>query len=337
MLNDEDVRAVDVARETLRMIEEVGGSDEIQAQALNVLGTSRTKLGDRDGLKDLEQSIVITQPGSYERLRGFINLASTVSELGELQWSFDLHEEGLREAERFGSVRSQSWLEAEISVDDLYRGRWDEALARIEGFIQDVEAGKPHYMEAAVRDARALVRLGRGDVAGALADSEYVLSLTREVKDPQIVHPALAIQSRILLEAGRRAEASRYADELLAMLALGKTGFISFWGVGFAFVLTGLGRAEELEPAIGSRTVTRWQTAALAYAAGRIEESADLLDEMGAVVDAAYARMRAAEACAAEGRRPEADAQLQRALAVFREIGATAYVNEAESLFAASA
>jgi hypothetical protein len=121
------------------------------------------------------------------------------------------------------------------------------------------------------------------------------------------------------------------------MLALGKTGFISFWGVGFAFVLTGLGRAEELEPAIGSRTVTRWQTAALAYAAGRIEESADLLDEMGAVVDAAYARMRAAEACAAEGRRPEADAQLQRALAVFREIGATAYVNEAESLFAASA
>ena len=35
-------------------------------------------------LKDLERCIEITQPGSYERLRGYINLGSTLSELGEL-------------------------------------------------------------------------------------------------------------------------------------------------------------------------------------------------------------------------------------------------------------
>ena len=133
------------------------------------------------------------------------------------------------------------------------------------------------------------------------------------------------------------ADAGRFADELLALLGLGKTGFISYWGISFAVVLAALGRADELETAVAGRTKTRCQTAALAYAAGAFEASADLLDEMGAVVDAAYARMRAAEAYAGKGRRPEADAQLQQALAVFRSIGATAWVNEAEALFAASA
>ena len=57
-----------VGRETLAMIDEVGGSNELRAQALNVIGTSQTKLGDRNGLKELERSIEITQPGSYERM-----------------------------------------------------------------------------------------------------------------------------------------------------------------------------------------------------------------------------------------------------------------------------
>jgi len=77
--------------------------------------------------------------------------------------------------------------------------------------------------------------------------------------------------------------------------------------------------------------------AAPAYVSGELEKSADLLDEIGAVVDAAYVRMRAAERLAAEGRRAEADAQVQRALTVFRSLRATAYVIEAETLFAASA
>jgi len=71
--------------------------------------------------------------------------------------------------------------------------------------------------------------------------------------------------------------------------------------------------------------------------AGDFEESADLLDDIGSVADAAYARMRAAEVLAAEGRRAEADAQVQQALVVFRSVGATAWANEAETLFAASA
>ena len=337
MLSDEDARAIEVARETLAMVDEVGGSNELRAQSLNILGTSRAKLGDREGLTDLEGAIEITQPGSYERSRAYINLGSTLSELGELSESFEVQEKGFGEAERFGAVRAMRWLEAEFVVNDLYTGRWDESVARAEAFIRMVASGQPHYMEAAVRNARGLIRLARGDESGALADSEYVIGLTGEAKDPQVVHPALAFHSRTLLAAGRAEEAARFANELLALLALGKTGFISYWGLSLAVVLTALGRAGELEPSFAGRAETRWQKASLAYAAGDFEGAADLLDDIGAPVEGAYARMRAAESLAAEGRRPAADARVQQALAVFRSVGATAWVDEAQALFAASA
>ena len=63
MLSDEDARAVEVARETLAMVDELDASNELRAQALNIIGPSRTKLGDREGLKDLERCIEITSVG----------------------------------------------------------------------------------------------------------------------------------------------------------------------------------------------------------------------------------------------------------------------------------
>jgi hypothetical protein len=46
----------------------------------------------------------------------------------------------------------------------------------------------------------------------------------------------------------------------------------------------------------------------------------------------AYARLRAAEQLAAEGRRAEADDQLARAVAFFREARATRWLRQAEAL-----
>jgi len=58
---------------------------------------------------------------------------------------------------------------------------------------------------------------------------------------------------------------------------------------------------------------------------------------MGAARSEALARLRAAERLVRDGRRAEADEQLQRALAFYRSVGATRYVREGEALLAASA
>ena len=61
-------------------------------------------------------------------------------------------------------------------------------------------------------------------------------------------------------------------------------------------------------------------------AAGRFEAAADVLAEMGDVADEAYARLRSGS-----------DDQVQRALAFYRSVGATRYIEEGEALLAATA
>jgi len=55
------------------------------------------------------------------------------------------------------------------------------------------------------------------------------------------------------------------------------------------------------------------------------------------LVALSVARLRAAKQLVEEGRRAEADAELNRALAFYREVGATTYVREGEALLAESA
>jgi class 3 adenylate cyclase/tetratricopeptide (TPR) repeat protein len=338
MLGDDDVKAVELAREALAMAEQFG-TDETRAKALNIMGVSAVKLGDRRGLADIERCLEITAgTGSPERIRGFINLASTLGELGELRRSIELHEEGMREAERIATPEQVRWLRAECLWDEFLIGRWNEATAHADVFLAEVEAGNPHYMEAPVREARAMIRLAAGDGTGALDDTERVLRLTRAAEDPQIVFPGLAYRSRVLLATGHRAEAAPLVDELLERLRSSRSSFVSFWAMPLAVVLTGLGRPDELEAVAQNAIMSnRWLDAARAYAAGAFAEAAEILAAMGAIPDEAFVRVRVAEALVSAGRRAEADAELRRALAFYRSVGATAYIQEAESLFAASA
>jgi class 3 adenylate cyclase/tetratricopeptide (TPR) repeat protein len=338
MLGDEDAKAVVLGREALALADELG-LDEIRAPTLNALGVARIKLGDIAGLQAIERAIEITadRPGP-ERFRAFINLASTLNELGELERSLPLHEEALREAERAGGPDMAKWLRAERVWDEYVTGRWVDAERHADEFIAEVEAGHPHYMESAARYARAMIMLARGDHEGAVAESERQLAMSRAVQDAQVLFPSLALHAHVLFIVGRRAEALEIVDELLDRLRKTTTALPSQWTLPFVFVLCAAGRGADLERvAADANMPTRWLKAALAYKDGDLSGGADILAEMGAIGDEAFVRLRAAEALVREGRRAEANVQLQQALAFYRSVGATAYAREAEQLLAASA
>lgn len=82
---------------------------------------------------------------------------------------------------------------------------------------------------------------------------------------------------------------------------------------------------------------SRWLDAASAFLQGNYERAAELYSAIGSDVDEARARLRAAKALAAEGRRAEAGEQLDRALAFYRSVGATRFIREAETLLPATA
>jgi tetratricopeptide (TPR) repeat protein len=337
VLEDEDARGTELARAGLAMAEEFGLED-VRVRLLNTLGVGRVKLGDRGGIADIECALEASATGSPEHLRAYINLSSTLGELGEFARSMALHEEALREAERAGAPGPARWLRGELMWDQYLAGNWDAALGEAEEFFRAAERDERHYMDAAALVVRALIRLGRDDETGALADSGASLELGRAAHDAQVLYPSLAYESQILAGVGRREEAGLVADELLALLSSRKSIFPSYWTIPLAVALTTLGRGAEFEPAFATASIsTTWFEASRAYAAGRFEEAADVYEGAGDLSDAAFARLRAAEALLEEGRRKEADAQLHRALAFYRSVGATAYIREAESLFAASA
>ena len=337
MLGDHDAKAVVLAREAIVMAEELG-LDEVRGRALNFLGVSGVKLGDLGSLAEIERSIEMTVESPGERLRGIINLASMLGELGELRRSIELHEQGLHEAGQVGLLDPLWWLKAERAWDCYLSGQWDEAVAGAEEFIAEAATGRLHYMEGAAYVVRGLVRLARGDAAGAVSDTAWVLERSRAAQDPQVLHPSLAFHSYALVACGRRAEAEPLVDELLERLQASRSSTLSYWIVPFAVVLTKVNRAGELETLARNATIsTRWLDAARAYATGKFEEAAAIHADIGSIPEEAFARLRAAEALVEAGRRAEADAQLQQALAFYRSVGASGYIREAEGLLAASA
>ena len=81
---------------------------------------------------------------------------------------------------------------------------------------------------------------------------------------------------------------------------------------------------------------TPWVAAARAVATSEFEQAAALYAEIGSLPDEALARLCAARRLMARGRRDEANAELDRALAFHRRVGAKRYVQEGEAVLAAA-
>jgi class 3 adenylate cyclase/tetratricopeptide (TPR) repeat protein len=328
---EEGEEAIRIGREALEMAESLG-LDELRAHALNNVGLAKLLLGDREGLSDLERSIEIAVAAkSPEAARAYNNLASVYWLLGDGRRSRRLFDEAVRVGEELGSVTIGRY--ARIVRIQLYfvEGDWNKAFLEADAFIAACEAGQPHYLESSVRSDRAKARLARGDLDGALDDIGKAIDHARGAKDPQALMPTLSRAARLYAEVGRVGEATAAADE------------VRRFGAGIAhaelaWVARTLNRVDEVRRMIDQqRLENRWDDAALALLDERFDQAADIFYEIGHLDDEADARLRAAERHVRQGRRAEADVQLQKALAFYRSVGAARYLREAEALLAASA
>jgi class 3 adenylate cyclase/tetratricopeptide (TPR) repeat protein len=336
MTADEAERSIAIGFEAFQMAQELGLED-VEAQVLSTIGVARVMIGDLGGRVDLEQAIAIAeQINSPEVIRGYNNLASTHAALGDLPRAFELYALATRAAERFGRIRALRWLEAERMNELYWGGRWDEALALADQFVEQAEGGLPHHREVDARLTRGRIRLARGDSAGALDDSTRALAFARRVRDPQTLFPALAFNARILLVVNDREGAAESATTLLDTWADAGVTFAAFWLADLAVALADLNRGPDLERASRAylQIPTRWLDAALAVVQGRDLEAAGTYAAIGSLPDEAEARVRAAEALTHGTRRGEAEAALTPALEFYRSVQATGWLRRAEPLVA---
>ena len=296
----ESEEAIRLGREALAMAEALG-LDEIRAHALNNIGYARVTLGDREGVRALEQSVEISdETGSLESVRGRLNLGTTLAHLGDLERAFAVHADGRRAAERFGDATGIRWFAIERLFECYWRGLWDEGITASAALLAEVEGSADYYTELGARGVRGWIRLGRGDLAAAQEDVVAYVALGREVKYPQALFPALGLGARVFAAAGETDLASVHADELLEAWRASTVQTATYWAADLAFALAELGRGNEmLRVAAGVAHPTPWLEAAVAFASGDPASAADGYAVIGSLPDEAYARLRTGEGASA--------------------------------------
>jgi class 3 adenylate cyclase/tetratricopeptide (TPR) repeat protein len=338
MLAAEDAEAIRVGRGALAMADALR-LDDVRAHALNNIGASLAHTDRMTGIQALEQSAAVAVAAHVpaEICRARSNLAVARWELGQLDRALRLWEEAAETASRFGQIWFRRLFRGNRAEKLFVLGRWSEAMATASAFLMEVEAGLPHHTACGNYATRAQIRLGRGDVPGALADAEQSLELARLVKDPQALYPAVSTYAHVLRESGSLERAAVLADEFLAELQAGRRGGFAIVSVlQLSWTLSALGRGRELLSPLSSAD-TPWARAAVAFAAGDLLSAAEICAAMGALTEEARVRLWLAGVLVEQNRHAEAEVHLRRALAFYRSVAATRYIAEGERLLAVSA
>jgi class 3 adenylate cyclase len=332
MLAGDDERAIQVGLDALAMAEELG-LDDVRAAVLNNIGSSRFALGDRGGLDDLAEAVRVAGAANapFELCRAKGNFAAQLWVSGELREAVESWEEALADATSYGQRSFERWVPGALLVPYYIFGRWDDLTEGAEAFLADVEAGRPHYLASQAYSSRAIVRFARGDDDGARADGELALAAGARAGDNQALLPTLARVAHIQLGLGNREGAREAAESFLEVVKRGRLGFETSSLHELAWTLTALGSGDELVDALANRRGP-WSRAASAYASGQPASAAEIMGEIGALTEEAYARLAAGRRLIEENRITEADEQLGRALGFYRCVEATRYIDEIHTL-----
>jgi class 3 adenylate cyclase/predicted ATPase len=321
--------AAELVERAIAMADELG-DDELLGDALNTRAIARSALGDARWEADSRRSLELTlRNTSFRASRAYLNLGAQLTETGgDASGALVVTREGLEYSRKIGvSQTALRWLLGNLAELSYLVGAWGEALELAECEL----AAEKHYMQATARSIRALIRIARGDAAGAAEDVELFLRDAREIQDPQAVEPALVDAAWVAYRRNDLPSANALLDEYGATMGRYGTRVVPA-----VLLARDLGRPPLLSSDSREGRTTPWGDAALAVENGDLDGAADILERTGARTFEAAVRLRAARAAAVEGRRADVARQLAPALAFYREVGASAYAAEAEALLPAA-
>jgi class 3 adenylate cyclase len=263
---------------------------DLLANVLNTIGMARVRLGDRGGFDDLRRAIEVAEAARLpEALHtGWNNLANSFWMLGDLDAAHEAHVRCRASNERFGYVGGLRWLLAEEMLEHHLRGSWTESERLAVEVVAAADAGDAMltYLGPIAEHILVTVRLARGAVGAAVADSARLLAAVRESRDDQQLGPARLSHAQALLAAGRREEADALANELMD-----DGDLLSVWVHQLPLLLVELDRGADYVAALAGQPETLWTEAGVAAASGRFADAVAVYERIGARAAAAKARV----------------------------------------------
>jgi class 3 adenylate cyclase len=317
------------AEEALAMAENLG-LDDIRVHALTTIGSAKEYLGDTTGREDLERAIEVGRSTNSPMVAGALNNLTVVIDTADMRLVVELGRQAQEEAERFGDATLLRFLRGNAIAPLWILGEWDEALSLADDFIVECERGSANILEGPTRLFRGYMRLARGSRDEALPDFRRGLQLARDAgdTDPDILVPALIRNAWADLQLGRVAEARAEFTEALPHLR--DYPHSRPWVL--AEVALALGDDSTVREALLALPPSAGREAMLAVLDSDFSTAAAQYEAAHILLFAAEARLRLAEQLVGAGRHAEAEVELEKALAFYRPIGATLFVERGEQL-----
>ena len=306
------------------------GLDEVRVHAMTTIGGARFFLGDPGGEEVLREALDIGLATNLRIAGTVLNNLSVMASITDTRRSMALLVESRDFGERMGDREQVRFTEGNLVHDIWATGRWDEALTSAGSFIAACESGSPHVLEYFVREVRGMLLFARGEVEAALGDFWRARELEDERGEQGRREPS-SVSACASMLLGRPDEARAYAQEFA--VSLGGTGDLfqsrHAWTALFA---EELGIAPLLRKFGDASLPGRLRDGALAALDGDLRRAADVFDAAGFLPGAAHARTLAAEELFRTGERAEGEAELEKALAFYRSVGATFFLERGEAL-----
>jgi class 3 adenylate cyclase/tetratricopeptide (TPR) repeat protein len=334
MLAGDRERAVELATEGLELSESLQ-IEHLQASALITRGAARGK--DAAALADITRGVEIAEASKSidELYRGLNNLAEHHFHLGDLSRPNEIHGQIRSLAGQNGHAAQLRWVDGQEVVHTFVLGDWNRSLAIANAMIEAEASEQAHYLSLNAYEMRAYIGHARGEPQ-AMTDSERAVEYGRHIADAQALGPALSGRVRLLALEGDRAGARELLQEVIAVFTANPSGpFTSAPPCVCAFAL--VGEPGEYLALLEREPRTPWTEAARATCERDFVTAAEIYAGMGAVTDAAEARVFAAEVLLERGDRAGSAQQLAHAIAFYRSVGATRLIQDAEKLLAATA
>jgi hypothetical protein len=336
------------AERTLALAERLG-LEITRGRALEVRGMSRCDLGDWGGLEDLRRAVDIAagQGLGFETVRAYINLATFVHPMEGPAAALELYGRAHTLSELRGVPTFRMWARATALSPMFELGMWDDVLREGDEVLAWERAhGETQVgVMAMVRQADVLMYRGWEDRAGELVD--LFLPRARDVADPQILFPALAIAALVHEGRGQLEEGARLMEEFDAVSRDRSPWVRTMFVQVAARLLAKAGRVERAASVLASAD-TATPRGRLSVVSGRAvlaevvgdpadgvgfhREAAEGWGRYGFVLGRAGGLLGLGRCLLGLGRPEEAVAPLEEAQAIFRRLGAVRRRGEAERL-----
>jgi class 3 adenylate cyclase/tetratricopeptide (TPR) repeat protein len=324
-------------------------AETIRARQLR--GLARCQLGDvADGLADLREALrrSLDLGLGNETIRSYGNLGDWVWYAEGPAQSLDVKRAGIAFGERHGLTLPVAWAKAETIWPLFDLGRWDELLLLADELIEWDRGRGGGQIAVVARTYTAYVVGCRGEIGQALALAEEFLPRAREIRDPQVLVPAVAVMAILEHARSNRSTSVRLIEEIEELTrhrpvfrARHLPEAVRACAAAGAIPLAERLLESSAHAASRHRHSVLAARAVLAEARGRLEEAGALHAEAserwadyGFALERGQAALGAGRCLVALGRHHEAMAPLDEARGVFAALGAAPLSGEAERILA---